>query len=47
MVAWRSSRFLPVTRTCSPWVWLEMPFGPFSLISLLISRALSEEIPTA
>ena len=46
ITACRSSRFLLDTRTASPWVWLETPFGPFSLISLLISRALSEEMPT-
>ena len=27
MTAWRSSRFLPETRTWSPWVWEEMPLG--------------------
>ncbi|MBU3704620.1 MAG: hypothetical protein FGM42_09655 [Ilumatobacteraceae bacterium] len=37
---------MPVTRICSPWVWLETPLGPFSLMSLLISRALSELMPT-
>ena len=42
----RSSRFFQLTRTCSPWVWEEMPFGAFSLISLLISRAFSDEMPT-
>jgi hypothetical protein len=35
-----------VTRTVSPWVWLLTPFGAFSLIILLISRALSLEMPT-
>ena len=30
----------------SPWVWLLTPFGPFSLIIRLISRALSLPMPT-
>ena len=34
------------TRTVSPWVWLWTPLGPSDLISLLISLALSPEIPT-
>jgi hypothetical protein len=45
MMAWRSSRFLPVTRTCSPWVWDWMPLTPTFLMNLLISRALSLLMP--
>ena len=45
MTAWRSSRFLPVTRSCSPWVWDWMPFRPRPLMCLLSSRALSDEMP--
>ena len=44
---WRSSRFLAVTRSCSPWTWCWTPFIPSALMYLPISRALSELMPTA
>ncbi len=39
MTAWRSSRFLPDTRSCSPWVCDETPFRFRSLRNLLIFLA--------
>ena len=35
ITACRSSRFLPLTRTASPWVWLETPFGRLLLDQLV------------
>src|SRR4051794_18587123 len=45
MTACRSSRFLPVTRSWSPWIWAWTPFGPSSRIFLLIALAFSDSIP--
>ena len=45
MTAWRSSRFLPVTRSCSPWVCDWIPFRPRPLMCLFSSRAFSDEMP--
>ncbi len=28
MTSWRSSRFLPVTRSWSPWIWCDTPLRP-------------------
>src|SRR2546421_12395296 len=45
MTACRSSRFLLVTRSWSPWICACTPLGPSSRIFLLIALALSESIP--
>ena len=45
MTSWRSSRFLPETRSCSPWVWEETPLRPRSLMNLLSRLAWSDEMP--
>ena len=45
MAAWRSSRFLPVIRSCSPWVWDDTPFKLSSLTKRLIFFAWSDEMP--
>ena len=47
MTSWSVSRFLPMTRSCSPWVWDWMPLMPRPLMNLLSSRALSDEMPAA
>ena len=39
MTAWRSSRFLPLTRTWSPWTDDDTPFSPSSFTSLLMRLA--------
>ena len=44
MTAWRSSRFLPVTRSWSPWVWDDTPFRLRSFTNRLIRLAWSEEV---
>src|SRR5215218_6374552 len=43
--ACRSSRFLPLTRSWSPWIWAWTPLGPSSRMSLAICLALSDSIP--
>ena len=45
ITAWRSSRFLALTRSCSPWVWDCTPLWPSPLMNLFSSRALSDEMP--
>ena len=45
MTACRSSFFLPVTRSWSPWICAWTPLGPSSRIFLLISLALSASMP--
>src|SRR5215831_7972031 len=46
MAVWRSSFFLPFTRSCWPWTWWETPLRPRPLMNLPISRALASEMPT-
>ena len=46
IAACRSSRFLPFTRSWSPWTWCCTPFRPSPLMNLPISRALSSLMPT-
>ena len=45
ITAWRSSRFFPETRTCSPWVDEVTPFRFMSFTILLIRLAWSALIP--
>ena len=45
ITSWRSSRFLPVTRSWSPWVWEDTPLRPRSLMNLFNRFAWSDEMP--
>lgn len=45
MTACRSSRFLLVTRTSSPWIWVLTFLGPASRMSLVIFLAFSLLMP--
>ena len=45
MTAWRSSRFLLLTRISSPWIWALTPLGPSSRMSLVIFLAFSLAMP--
>ncbi len=45
MTACRSSRFLPETRSWSPWIWAWTPRGPSSRIFLAIFLASSWPMP--
>ena len=44
ITSWRSSMFLPVTRTCSSWIWA-CTFSFVSLITAMTSLPFSLEIP--
>src|SRR5882762_4020993 len=44
MIAWRSSRFLPDTRTCSSWIWA-WTLIPVDLMNFTISFAFSDGMP--
>src|SRR5258707_690462 len=44
-MAWRSSRFLELTRISSPWIWLLTPLGPSSRMILVIFLAFSLSRP--